>query len=243
MPRLSTPLWLLGLLLLASSALAQPEFPKLSGRVVDQADMLSAATERQISEQLAAHERATGNQIVVATLKSLQGYNIEEFGYQLGREWGIGQQENDNGALLIVAQEEREIRIEVGYGLEGELTDARSAQIIFQVISPAFKQGNFDAGIRQGVDAMLAVLGGEALPQRQTKAEGKAPPALGGLIMLFVVLMMLGGGGGRRGLLGGLLLGSVLSGGGRGGFGGGGLGGGFGGGGGGFGGGGASGGW
>lgn len=234
---------LLGLLL-SMAALAQPEFPKLSGQVVDQAEMLSAAAERDLTQTLAGHERATGNQLVVVTVPDLQGYSIEDYGYQLGRHWGIGQKGEDNGALLLVAEEEREIRIEVGYGLEGQLTDAISSQIIFQIISPAFKQGNFEAGISRGVEAMIKVLGGESLPAPTSNAgKGRQPPALGGLLLLFVVLMMLGGGGRRRGLLGGLLLGSML-GGGRGGFGGGGFGGGgFGGGGGGFGGGGASGGW
>ncbi|GAB3370681.1 TPM domain-containing protein [Spongiibacter taiwanensis] len=231
------------LLFFAASAHAAPDFPKLSGRVVDNADMLSIATEREVSKKLAAHEQATGNQVAVVTLKDLQGETIEDYGYQLGRHWGIGQKDKDNGALLIVAKQEREIRIEVGYGLEGQLTDAVSAQIIFQIISPAFRQGQFDTGIRQGVDAMLEVLGGGKLAPSKASKPKQAPPALGGLILLFVILMMIGGGRGGRGFLGGMVLGSVLGGGHRGGFGGGGFGGGFGGGGGGFGGGGASGGW
>lgn len=239
-----TALGLTLLLVLAPAVATALDFPQLSGRVVDQANMLSTSTERSLSQKLAAHEQATGNQLVVVTLKNLQGETIEDYGYQLGRHWGIGVKGKDNGALLIVAQQERDIRIEVGYGLEGQLTDAISAQIIFQIISPAFKQGQFDVGISQGVDAMLTVLGGGKLaPAKDTRSNQK-PPALGGLILLFVLLMMLGGGGGRRGLLGGFLLGSVLGGHHRGGLGGGGFGGGgFGGGGGGFGGGGASGGW
>lgn len=241
----TTRIALLGLLLISCAALAEPDFPKLSGRVVDNANMLTTGTERALNQKLAAHEQATGNQVVVVTLKDLQGENIEDYGYQLGRHWGIGQKGKDNGALLIIAEQEREMRIEVGYGLEGQLTDAVSAQIIFQIISPAFKQGQFDAGVTQGVDAMIKVLGGAALPQRQAQGQStkNKPPALGGLLMLFVILMMIGGGGGRRGLLGGLMLGSILGSSHRGGFGGGGFGGGFGGGGGGFGGGGASGGW
>ncbi|SFT94834.1 TPM domain-containing protein [Halomonas saccharevitans] len=95
----------------------QLDFPELTGRVVDRADLLDQATESRLSVQLAAHEEATTEQLVVATLPDLQGVTIEEYGYQLGRHWGIGQEEKDNGALLIVAPKERKVRIEVGYGL------------------------------------------------------------------------------------------------------------------------------
>ncbi|WP_240554877.1 TPM domain-containing protein [Oceanicoccus sagamiensis] len=130
-----------------SIAQAAPEFPKLKGRVVDGASYLSAAAERRLSQQLQAHEQAGGNQVVVATFEDLQGYSIEEFGYQLGREWGIGQKGKDNGVLLLVAKAERKVRIEVGYGLEGTLTDAISANIIQSVILPTFKQRQFERGI------------------------------------------------------------------------------------------------
>lgn len=235
----------LGVLLLAASlpVLAQIAFPPLTGRVVDRAELLPPRIEADISRRLQAHEAASGEQIVVVTLPDLQGRSIEEFGYQLGRHWGIGQRGEDNGALLLVARDERKVRIEVGYGLEGRLTDAMSALIIQNVILPAFRQGEFAAGIGNGVDAMLQVLGGNpaAVPQEQPR---RAPtggfPVL--LFLIFAVIALLGGGR-RRGLLGGLLLGSAMGhrGGGYrgGGFGGGG----FSGGGGGFGGGGASGGW
>ncbi|QQD20238.1 TPM domain-containing protein [Spongiibacter nanhainus] len=229
--------------LLSLPAQAAPDFPKLTGRVVDNADLLSPNTERRIGERLAAHERASGNQLVVVTLPDLQGTSIEDFGYQLGRHWGIGQKDSDNGALLIIAKQERALRIEVGYGLEGQLTDAISAQIINQILTPAFKAGRFDAGVEQAVDAMVAVLGGKTLPAPQRSATKKeAPPAFGGLLFIIIVIMLLFG---RGGFFGGMLAGSMLGGGLRGGgFGGGGFGGGFGGGGGGgFGGGGASGGW
>ncbi len=235
-----------------SAALAQsaPEFPELSGRVVDTAGMLSPATESQITQMLQAHEQGTTEQVVVVTLPDLQGYPIEDYGYQLGRHWGIGQQGEDNGALLIVAQQERKIRIEVGYGLEGRLTDAASATIINQIITPAFKQNQFEEGILNGAAAMVQVLGGEplAVPTRAI-SEGREKPDLPLVSLLFIIIMavifFIGGGRGRGGrgrtaaLLGGALLGSSMGGRGGGGFGGGG----FGGGGGGFGGGGASGGW
>jgi uncharacterized protein len=150
------------LLLAGSVGAAEPVFPPLTGRIVDEAGILSPKTRDQIGLMLAQHEQATGDQIVVATVKSLQGYPIEEFGYRLGRSWGIGQKERNNGAILLVAPNERKVRIEVGYGLEGRLTDAQSRVIIEQVILPAFRSGDFSAGVQAGVAAMLRVLGGEA---------------------------------------------------------------------------------
>ena len=234
------------LLLLCATAWlaqAQPEFPALSGRVVDRAEMLDAQTETRLTEQLAAHEKASGEQLVVVTLPNLQGMPIEDYGYQLGRHWGIGEKDKDNGALLLVARDERKLRIEVGYGLEGRLTDAQASVIISQVITPAFKRGDFAKGISDGVAAILQVLGGEpmAVVERANGRKDDRPPTLLFFILFVIIVSLLGGGRGgrgRRGALAGGLLGAGM---GRGGFGGG--GGGFSGGGGSFGGGGASGGW
>ncbi|MCI0509285.1 uncharacterized protein C8E00_102322 [Chromohalobacter marismortui] len=254
---------LTGLLLLwavAFSVQAQDiEFPELTGRVVDQADLLDASTEKELSGMLAAHEDASSEQVVVVTLPDLQGVPIEQYGYQLGRHWGIGQQGEDNGALLIVSMADRDVRIEVGYGLEGRLTDAQSSAIITQTIIPAFREGDYATGIIQGTKAIIKVLGGD--PMADAPAVGAAPEHdkardVGGASVAFFVMLMIvmaivrgiGGGGrggrrrGRGGLLGGVLLGGAM-GGGVGGGGGGLGGGGFGGGGGGFGGGGASGDW
>src|SRR5262245_16001825 len=132
------------------AALAALTFPQLTGRVVDDAGILDAATKANLDRKLAEFESKTTGQLVVVTLKSLQGTSIEDYGYQLGRHWGIGQKGKDNGALLIVAPEEREVRIEVGYGLEGELTDAQSRTIIESRILPRFREGDFAAGIRGG---------------------------------------------------------------------------------------------
>jgi uncharacterized protein len=220
------------------------EFPALNGRIVDQAGLLSPDAERALDERLAGHERASTNQIVVVTLDSLQGRPIEEVGYQLGRHWGIGQAGEDNGVLLIVAPNERKVRIEVGYGLEGTLTDAISSNIIHALILPAFRRGDTEGGIAAGTLAIVEALGG----QYQMRSggvrltTGGAPPWVILLVFAFVIAMSVWRTpivGGRRGVF----LGPGF-GGGRGGFGGGGFGGGgFGGGGGGFGGGGASGGW
>lgn len=239
--------------LLAVSTLAcaaQPQFPPLTGRVVDQAGLLSQTVERKLAAKLAAHEQATSQQLVVVTLKSLDGLTISQYGYRLGRHWGIGQKGKDNGTLLIVAPNERKVRIEVGYGLEGTLTDALSFNIIDQVILPKFRKGQMQAGIVAGTNAILSALGGEYTPQQAAPQGAGHQRSFGGLLMLLILglgfLPMLFGGGSRRrrhgghGLASGFLLGSMMGSGFGGGLGGG---GGFGGGGGGFGGGGAGGGW
>ena len=148
-------------LIFASSTLAAgPNFPKLTGRVVDNANILRADTRRELTDMLAAHERATGDQVVVVTVASLQRYPIEEYGYELGRDWGIGQKGKNDGALLIVAPNEHKVRIEVGYGLEGQLTDAKSRAIIDNYILPSFKRGDFNFGVLAGATEMVRALGG-----------------------------------------------------------------------------------
>ena len=144
------------LLIFASPALAtEPKFPTLTGRVVDDAGILNLTTRNELTDMLAAHEHTTGEQVVVVTLDSLQGYTIEDYGYQLGRHWGIGQKGKNNGALLIVAPNEHKVRIEVGYGLEGTLTDATSRTIIETTILPSFKRGDFNAGVFAGRQSIL----------------------------------------------------------------------------------------
>lgn len=252
--------------LLAGQVLAQPSFPPLSGRVVDQARLLSDEREAEITARLEALEADTGDQLVVVTLDSLQDYEIEDYGYQLGRAWGIGNSETDSGVLLIVAPNERKVRIEVGYGLEPILTDALSNQIIQQDILPPFREGGFERGITAGVEAIDAQLRLDPA-EAEARAAAAAPsrahvPVMPAIIiavifiLLFASLLRAAGGGRRRGRRGrGIdpvliwtaaeVLGSAARGRSRGGsgFGGGFSGGGFSGGGGSFGGGGASGGW
>jgi len=250
-------------LIAAVPALADtPSFPALTGRVVDQARLLSPAREAELTETLAALERDTTNQVVVVTVNSLEGREIEDYGYQLGRAWGIGQKEGNNGALLIVAPEERKVRIEVGYGLEPVLTDALSALIIQNQILPSFRTGGYEDGITQGVAAIDAQLRLDPVEARTVAAEAAAPQtelpvgviAVIGVVFLLLLFGLIGAatGGGRRrrggdGLTPILIWAAseALKNGSRGGgFGGGGFGGGgFSGGGGSFGGGGASGGW
>lgn len=145
---------------LAGAALGQAglDFPQLSGRIVDEAGLLDASQRAAIETKLAAHETKTTDQIVVVTLRSLRGTSIEDYGNRLGRHWQIGQKDKNNGALLIVAPNERKVRIEVGYGLEGTLTDAISSTIVQTAVLPRFRAGDFPGGIARGVDAMIDVL-------------------------------------------------------------------------------------
>jgi len=245
-PRITLILLTLAALICAASTLADVQFPILSGRVVDRANLLSKQTQYHLTELLQQHEDQTSNQLVVVTVPDLQGLTIEEYGYQLGRHWKIGQEGKDNGVLLIVAPNERKVRIEVGYGLEGALTDALSANIIHTKILPRFKTGDFDGGVTAGVESIIAAVKNEYVAEPTDSDDNHRLALLVGLFLLLVMLQLFGAsvlggpaGGGtyRRGRYGGYYGGGGFGGG----FGGG--GGGFGGGGGGFGGGGASGGW
>jgi uncharacterized protein len=248
---------------LATAATAAPKFPTLTGRVVDDAHLLSAPAQEKLTGELATLEQQTGHQLVVATVPDLQGYEIEDYGYQLLRTWGIGRKGVNDGVILLVAPNQRKVRVEVGYGLEPVLTDALSSVIIQRKILPQFRAGHMEQGVVDGTEALIAQLG---LPEDQAKAnvaqaaQQPAPSAAGqfqpgihipAILIIFIVLFVLsralrgrGGGlwwlpflfmGGGRDRWGG----GGWSGGGGGGFGGGG----FSGGGGSGGGGGASGGW
>ncbi len=149
-------------------------FPTLTGRVVDEGGLLSAADRAGLTASLADLEARTTDQLVVVTLKSLQGTTIEDYGYQLGRRWRIGQKDKDSGVLLIVAAAERKVRIEVGYGLEGTLTDAATKLIIENAILPAFKAGDFPGGIRSGADQIAQLLRGDAGPAPRGASQGAA---------------------------------------------------------------------
>jgi uncharacterized protein len=236
--------------LLTTARAAEPNYPALTGRVVDDAGVLSASTKSGLTQMLADFEHTSGGtQVVVVTLKSLQGLTIEDFGYQLLRHWGIGQKDKNNGALLIVAPNERKVRIEVGYGLEGTLTDALSRTIIERDIVPAFKRGDLNGGVLAGASATVRVLGGDAKTVAAQPAQqgwrGNALPILPfGINIIFIVLFLVLLMRHHRGFWG---YGGPYIGGGFGGFGGGGFSGGssggFSGGGGSSGGGGASGSW
>ncbi|HXR95932.1 MAG TPA: TPM domain-containing protein, partial [Rhizomicrobium sp.] len=162
---------LIAFLVLAPPAIAAPKFPTLTGRVVDDAHVLSAQTKGDLDQKLAALEAKTSRQLVVVTLPSLQGYDIADYGYQLGRAWGIGQAKLNNGVLFIVAPNEHRVRIEVGYGLEPILTDALSEVIIQQAVLPKFRANDFNGGVEGGVDALVRQL---SLDPSQAEAKAAA---------------------------------------------------------------------
>jgi uncharacterized protein len=183
---------LAALLLLVLPALAL-EFPALSGRVVDDANILDSGMRATLTQKLADLESKTTTQFVVVTLKSLQGTTIEDFGMQLGRRWQIGQRGTNNGVLLIVAPNERKVRIEVGYGLEGALTDAVSRLIIENSILPRFRANDYPGGISRGADDIIQVLSGGAEEFKQRAAQRPDPlPPWVLIIIAFAVLMAIG---------------------------------------------------
>jgi uncharacterized protein len=266
-------LFSLVLVLSLAPALAEPNFPALTGRVVDDAKLLSTADEQSLIADLEALEKKSSDQVVVVTLPSLQGYAIEDYGYQLGRHWGIGTKQLSNGVLLIVAPNERKVRIEVGRGLEPILTDALSKIIVENAILPRFRAGDFVGGIKDGVRDITLTLTGDAAELEQRAGARRAQDQTTDWVMVIFWMVIIswfiwvswrsaqapfaqgryGGSAQRPSSLGrygapiiipGRGWGGSRGGWGGGGFsGGGGFGGGFGGGGGGFGGGGASGGW
>ncbi len=151
----------LALLWFAQSAVPAAEVPYLRGRVVDDAEILSAAARQRLARQLRAHEERTTNQVVVLTVPTLASASIEDYAIRVFEAWKLGQSGRDNGVLLVIAPQERRMRIEVGYGLEGDLTDAEAARIIRNVITPRFRDAAYDAGVEQGVTAIIATLEGK----------------------------------------------------------------------------------
>jgi uncharacterized protein len=234
------------------------DFPPLTGRVVDQANIIPAATQQALEAKLADLESKSGIQLVVATVSSLQGDAIESYANELFRTWKLGEKDKNNGVLLLVAPNEHRVRIEVGYGLEPTLTDALSEVIITNAIAPRFKAGDFGGGITRGVDDIITVLTTDSSEWQQRpslradRQQGADP--IGWLLVIgaIVIIALLGVSPGFRWLFFNLLLNILFSSGGpRGGVSGGGSwggggfsdGGGFSGGGGSSGGGGASGSW
>ena len=159
------------------------DVPALTGRVVDRADLLSPTTERAITQQLAAHEEATSNQVAVLTIASLGGRPIEEVALTVARTWALGQAESDNGVLLLSARDDRAMRIEVGFGLEGALPDVVASRIIRHELRPAFRAGDFDGGVQAGAVAILEAITGTYEPPASTSS---SPPRLAGLLFVLV---------------------------------------------------------
>lgn len=245
--------WIVAILVvlapLPAMAQGNPAFPALTGPVVDGASLLGPDQRQTLADKLKAQEDKTSDQVVVATVPSLGGLEVEDYANRLYRAWKLGEAKRNNGVLLLVALAERKVRIEVGYGLEGALTDAVTGLIIRTAIAPRFKTGDYAGGLSAGTDAILAVLSGDA-EEWQRRAAPKTESGIDPIVLFVIAIIVIliisrlmggGGGGGRayRNRGGGWII--PTSGGFGGGFGGGlGGGGGFGGGGGGYSGGGGS---
>jgi uncharacterized protein len=255
------PLWL-ATLLFALVAWARPAYaldvPPLRGHVNDHADMLSPAAEQQLEQRLSNYEAKTQQQFALLTVESLDGDALEDFSMRVVEQWKLGKKGKDDGLLLLIVKSDRKIRFEVGYGLEGDVTDVFTARVTRNVLAPAFRAGQIESGVDQAFTALMQkasgqVVDSEKLSREPAKRRGPSPFGVVALLFLllpFVLPLLLGRGRSRRG---GVFIGGLggFGGGGFGGFGGGGGGGGFGGGGGGgfsgggggFGGGGSSGEW
>lgn len=195
-------------LVLWTAVAAAPTFPSLTGRVIDGANILSPRTEAALTTKLEALETQTSRQLVIVTVPSLQGYEIEDYGYQLGRARGIGEKGRNTGVLLLVAPNERRVRVEVGYGLEGVLTDALSSVVLQERVLPRLRTGDFEGGVVVGADALIEQL---SLPDEQARARvaasstarpapnGPAPTVLLVLLGLWVLLGFIGMATGRPG--------------------------------------------
>ena len=168
---------LLAFVLAVQPAAAAPTFPPLTGRVVDDAHILSPQTQAELTQELAGLEQKTSRQLVVVTLPSLQGYEIEDYGNQLLRAWGIGQKQTNNGAIFIVAPNERRVRVEVGYGLEGVLTDAISKVIIDREVLPRFRQKDMEGGVVAGTRALIEQLSLDTSTAEQRAAQAEQQQA------------------------------------------------------------------
>ena len=177
--RFTIALWLFVALFLCLPALGLAfNFPPLTGRVVDQAVLMTAQSRSELEAKLKNLENKSGIQLVVATVKSLEGSDIETYANQLFRNWRLGEAKKNNGVLLLVAPNEHKVRIEVGYGLEGTLTDALSSVIISSAMVPRFKANDFSGGIERGVDGIISVLSGDTAdwqPKPSVRAEDPPP--------------------------------------------------------------------
>src|SRR5580693_10540034 len=191
----------------ACAALAAATFPALTGRVVDQANILSPVTKADLERKLADLEQKSRIQLVVATVPSLGGEEIEPYANGLFRAWKLGEAKDNNGALLLIAPKERRVRIEVGYGLEGTLTDAVSSIIIANAIAPRFKAGDFDGGVTRGVDDIVTALTTDSAEWKPKPTEVRAEhdatlldtlaPLLIFLFIMFVISRISRRGGGN----------------------------------------------
>lgn len=194
--RLTLRLWLWAVLLsglFITPPAAALDVPPLKGRVNDLADLIHPSTQQQLETALAQLEKSDSTQVVVLTIPSLGGEVLEEYSIRVVEQWQIGQKGVDNGVLLLVSKNDRKIRIEVGYGLEGKLTDLTTGRIIRNVMVPQFKMGQFDQGIIQGVSAIVASVRGEytaPVSPRRRRGGGSSPGVMGLIALVFFINML-----------------------------------------------------
>jgi len=164
---------LIAIFLLVPVVASALDVPYLTGRITDNAEILSENMRRSLTQRLKAHEDHTGNQIAVLTLPTLKGESIEEYAVEVFKEWKLGQKGKDNGILVIVVPNDRRMRIEVGYGLEGTLTDSMAGSIIRNTMAPRFKKGDFDGGVQAGIKNIIKILEGGKVAGLEDSARGK----------------------------------------------------------------------
>ena len=179
------------LFLLAPSLANALEVPPLRGRVNDYAKLLSQERALALEAQLEKFEQETGHQVAVLTIPSLEGDSLEDFSIRVAESWKIGKKGFDNGAILLIARDDRKLRIEVGYGLEGVVPDAVASRIIREVITPRFRSGDYAGGIEAGVNAILKVTRGETLPERARPAPGRTASQGASMMTILMITAML----------------------------------------------------
>jgi uncharacterized protein len=180
-------------MLAAPTARAQVAVPQLAARVTDLTGTLSGEAVTRIEAKLAAFEDKKGSQIAVLIVPTTQPEEIEQYGIRVGEQWKVGRKSVEDGAILLVAKNDRRVRIEVGRGLEGVLPDAIANRIISETITPRFKVGDYDGGVEAGVDRIVSVVNGEPLPEPDKKWEGHGSSLGNALPLLFVVVFVAAG--------------------------------------------------
>ncbi|HEY9194582.1 MAG TPA: TPM domain-containing protein [Methyloversatilis sp.] len=179
--------------MLVGVAFAQVAVPPLTARVIDQTATLSAGTTAALDKTLQAFEARKGSQIAVLIVPTTAPETIEQYALRVAETWKLGRKGVDDGALLLVARDDRALRIEVGYGLEGALTDITAKRIVSDIITPYFRRGDFDGGVSAGVTRMIAVIDGEALPPPAVRASARADDIGSYAPLLFIVALFMGG--------------------------------------------------
>jgi uncharacterized protein len=200
--RCSIVFWLVTVGLMMAAGISALEVPYLTGRVIDQANLLDDDFRSQLEERLRVLEKETGAQVVVLTIPSLEGDPIEDFSMRVVETWKLGRADTDDGVLILIARDERRMRIEVGYGLEGVLTDAQSGRIIDRLMAPRFREGDFDGGVGAAVEAVSSAIRGEPvqLPEKPARSSGINPA--GFIFFLIFGLPFIGGALSARGAAG-----------------------------------------